>query len=460
MAGALVVCALAPGSASATLPPGCAQTSGTVTCTFSNTGAEQSFTVPAGVASVHVVVVGEGGFGVNAFSTGFFENIGGSGASVSADLPVTPGTNLYAEVGAPTGSGEPGGAGGVSAGPSFVGGAGGGASDVRLCSSTASSCPQGSSLASRVIVAGGGGGGTSGDDQCNVGGSSGDATPVPVQGGVAVPGDDGVVQGATFEDGHGGGVSAPGAGGAGSSNFIPGGSAGIGAAGGAGGSGDTVFHSGVGETGGGGGGGYFGGGGGADAAPGEPQGGGAGGGGSSFGPTAATFAAAVVPSSNCGGVPTNNPQNAASITISYATVATSLTASPLLFGGISARLTRTDNGQPIAGQTIVFTAGGATLCTATTDANGTASCNSLLALLTAVLNLGYNATFAGNGAYLPSSAHGKLIDLTIGPLVLNARRQAHTEHQLARVMAKLRAMGDQHLLAEIRALEARRHAHH
>ena len=41
--------------------PSCSTTSGTTTCTFAPTGAEDTFVVPAGVSSVHVVATGAHG---------------------------------------------------------------------------------------------------------------------------------------------------------------------------------------------------------------------------------------------------------------------------------------------------------------------------------------------------------------------------------------------------------------
>jgi hypothetical protein len=43
-------------------------------------------------------------------------------------------------------------------------------------------------------------------------------------------------------------------------------------------------------------------------------------------------------------------------------------------GLLSARLTHSDPALPVAGQPVVFSVGGTTLCTATTNANGVASC--------------------------------------------------------------------------------------
>src|SRR5205823_5212887 len=68
------------------------------TIPFSPTGAEQTYTVPAGVTMVFVEANGAGGAGacVNpAFSRGF----GGNGERRRAILTVTPGQTLFVEVG-------------------------------------------------------------------------------------------------------------------------------------------------------------------------------------------------------------------------------------------------------------------------------------------------------------------------------------------------------------------------
>src|SRR5262245_50860907 len=70
------------------------------TVSFSSTGGEQTFVVPAGVSSVDVVAVG--GSGAAASSTG------GRGATVTGTLSVTPAQVLYVEVGG-DGSGTSGG---------------------------------------------------------------------------------------------------------------------------------------------------------------------------------------------------------------------------------------------------------------------------------------------------------------------------------------------------------------
>jgi glycine rich protein len=152
-----VVSLLLAGAAGAIPSLGCTldSTTGETTCLFASTGAEQTFTVPVGVAGVHVVARGAAGgsgdYGVGA---------GGRGAMVSGDLSLSPGELLYVEVGgAPTGAGwcfsQAACVGGFNGGgSSSYGGGGGGASDVR----TATRIDSGS-LASRLLVAAGGGGG-------------------------------------------------------------------------------------------------------------------------------------------------------------------------------------------------------------------------------------------------------------------------------------------------------------
>jgi len=65
----------------------------------------------------------------------------------------------------------------------------------------------------------------------------------------------------------------------------------------------------------------------------------------------------------------------------------------------SATLTRVHDGAKLAGKPVVFTIAGTTICTATTNANGVASCT-----VTAITIGGtYTASYAGDGNYLPSS---------------------------------------------------------
>ncbi|MHB1571266.1 MAG: glycine-rich protein, partial [Solirubrobacteraceae bacterium] len=120
--------------------------------TFTSTGAEQCYTVPATVTSLSVTAVGAPG--VTPSSGG----AGGNGATVTGTLSVSPGQTLYVEVGG-LGSTNSGGFNGGGSAVGSTAGGGGGASDVRTCSSTAASCPGAiSSLQSRLLVAGGGGG--------------------------------------------------------------------------------------------------------------------------------------------------------------------------------------------------------------------------------------------------------------------------------------------------------------
>ena len=57
----LLAAAVLAGPARAALPSNCSPATLTVTCTYGYTGAEQTFAVPAGVTSVHVVAVGAAG---------------------------------------------------------------------------------------------------------------------------------------------------------------------------------------------------------------------------------------------------------------------------------------------------------------------------------------------------------------------------------------------------------------
>jgi hypothetical protein len=80
----------------------------------------------------------------------------------------------------------------------------------------------------------------------------------------------------------------------------------------------------------------------------------------------------------------------------------------------SATLTRTDNGAPIAGQTIAFstknpmTGAQDAVCSATTGTNGTATCTGTIPTLDKMVDTSYTATYAGNANYLGSNATGTL----------------------------------------------------
>jgi adhesin/invasin len=253
----------------------------TRSATFTFTGAEASFVIPADVTLVHVSAVGgNGGVGGDR-RFDFTTFAGGPGARVEADLAVTPGERLYVEVG---GNGEVSslteqGAiqGGWNGGASAYGfgAGGGGASDVRTCARADAGC---STLASRLLVAGGGGGGANG-----VGGAS---AHDGAQGDPA----DGSFSSVIGQGGAGGTQTAGGAGGLGGNQNGGDGTLGEGGHGGDSRGGNSVNGSGT--DGGGGGGGLYGGGGGGSGAG---RGGGGGGGSSYADParvTDASFAAA------------------------------------------------------------------------------------------------------------------------------------------------------------------------
>ena len=236
---------------SAAADSGCAvdPMTGKPTCTFASIGAEQTFTVPAGLSTIAVTATGAGG------GTGRFVGPSGEGAVVSASLPVTSGEVLYVEVGgAPTdtncgegascmGGFNGGGSSQPLSGSGGLGGGGGGASDIRTISSG-----DAGTLGSRLLVAaGGGGGGVQGCDN-DFGASGGNAE---------APGENGC------DGGFGGEPGTSMMGGAGGNPLGDDGGLGLGGQGGGG-------------TGGGGGGGLYGGGGGGGF---NPSGGGGGGGG-------------------------------------------------------------------------------------------------------------------------------------------------------------------------------------
>lgn len=210
------------------------------TTTFTTAG-EHAFTVPAGVTRVHIETVGgrggDAGTGVNAVAGSF-------GGTASADVAVSPGQVLYAEVGGNgtspnTSAGGGAGANGGGAGAGRGSGGGGGASDVRTSPNSVALTDSDT----RLIVAGGGGG-------AGVGPANGSS-------GVGVSGGEGGGIAGAAADGQSGPYCRAGGGtqSAGGSTPEPGGHAGSLGQGGAAGSG---FSSQGGS--GGGGGGYYGGG--------------------------------------------------------------------------------------------------------------------------------------------------------------------------------------------------------
>ena len=241
--------------------------------TFNYRGAEQKFTVPAGVKKITVIAVGARGGGDDDYEDRDIQAFGGR---VFAIIPVAPGEKLAVFVGG-QGSLPSGGfnGGGTGAGePSCCEGyGGGGASDIRQ---------GGETLKDRILVVGGGGGNESfgwpeyGGLGGKGGGSVGGAGTDGFTGGSYIGGYGG--GGGTQLAGGGGGPGGAGTGG--SSAGEPGspGSLAVGGSGGlAGGQSDYV-----GGGGGGGGGGYYGGGGGGGGGGFFGGPGGGGGGGSSY----------------------------------------------------------------------------------------------------------------------------------------------------------------------------------
>jgi hypothetical protein len=252
---------------------------GTQTCMYTSTG-QDTFTVPAGVSSLHVVAVGGLGGGREGHPGGF-------GAQVSADVPVQSGASLYVEVagnGGPAnaatdsapGTGGSGGSNGGGAGGNggaatytiggFGGGGGGGATDLRTAPASAGLSPD-----PRLLVAGGGGGSAAnGAAGAGMGGDGGAA-------GTGSSGNSGGGRPGTGNGGGAGGSGEFGNDGAGAGGTGQAGALGVGGAGGAGAS-SIDGSAEVGDGGGGAGAGYNGaGGGGGGGGDGEDSGGGGGG---------------------------------------------------------------------------------------------------------------------------------------------------------------------------------------
>lgn len=247
------------GSAGASAP---VCSAGTCTVTFAETGAPQSFTVPAGIETITVTADGAQGGGVFNDS-----GAGGKGGTVSTALDVTPGSALAVDVGGegavqddfppnPVAGGYGGGGIGAEGGQSQASGSGGGGGSFVFG-------PTGA-----ILVAAGGGGGGAGESTWTADGGSGGSPGTA--GGNDNSGEDGKGgTGATVSAPGTGGVAGQGSNGANGDGPATNGSFGSGGAGGA--------AAGLTYGGGGGGGGYYGGGGGGGGGNGS-----AGGGGSSF----------------------------------------------------------------------------------------------------------------------------------------------------------------------------------
>lgn len=230
-------CTLVAAVAFTVAPERSGAVSGSVT--FSTSG---TWTVPAGVDTIQVTLLGGGGGsgGTNASTFGSAE--GGSGAKVTVSMTVAPGDAFSIEVGTPGGNGS--GKDNVGAGAtvgygrggsgntgSTAGGAGaGGGTASRLYSST---------LGTTIAVAGGGGGG-GGAGITGYGGTGGNGAENGEGGGGGGAGSAGGVGTGTTDGGNGGNAassSGGGGGGGGGAGWNGGGGGGGGKAGGGGGGG-------------------------------------------------------------------------------------------------------------------------------------------------------------------------------------------------------------------------------
>jgi hypothetical protein len=267
----------------------------TASRSFTTTG-ESEFLVPAGVTSMQVKLVG----GAGSPSAGRV-SLGGAGALVTATVAVTPGETLFAEIGgyyevtSPDFPVEATNGGGAYGGQ--FAGAGGGATDVRTCSSNPSNpidplgCAGEQTLQTRLLVAGGGGGAGGESVEPGIDGGTG--------GNAGSSGGGGDANGEfELEGGGGGGAATQGApGGAGDHSTPHGTQASAGQLGRGGNGGGDELGDYATAGGGGGGGGIFGGGGGGSGESdygGNPEAGGGGGGGGSSGvPTGVSGVSAI-----------------------------------------------------------------------------------------------------------------------------------------------------------------------
>ncbi|GAA4821351.1 Ig-like domain-containing protein [Nocardioides caeni] len=111
-----------------------------------------------------------------------------------------------------------------------------------------------------------------------------------------------------------------------------------------------------------------------------------------------------------------HPSTSSGTTVSVAKRATTLLAQPALvrlsplglpLGRLQATLTR--GTAPVPGAEVDFTAGSRSLCTATTDASGVATCAATLRLVDLLLSFGYTASYAGSDTDLAATARGGLL---------------------------------------------------
>jgi Tol biopolymer transport system component len=101
---------------------------------------------------------------------------------------------------------------------------------------------------------------------------------------------------------------------------------------------------------------------------------------------------------------------------SLSSVATEIVAEPvvasvpggLTVGSFKARLTTAD-GSPLTLRRITFSVGSTVACTATTNLDGVAVCGGTAESISAIANLGYTATFAGEWPFEPAEGSGSLV---------------------------------------------------
>jgi hypothetical protein len=76
-------------------------------------------------------------------------------------------------------------------------------------------------------------------------------------------------------------------------------------------------------------------------------------------------------------------------------------------GPLTARLT--SHGVPVAGRAVAMVVGTQPVCSAVTNGDGVATCDAGIAgLLATILQLGFDARFAGDTVYAPSNAHAPI----------------------------------------------------
>ncbi len=364
-----------------------------VSCVFSPVLGGYTWTVPAGVTSLHVIA--DGGSGADSSSTFVTGGgAGGAGGEYSAVLTGIPaGTSLSVVPGSaalgPLFGLNTGGHGGLGDRDTKnnVSGAGGGATTVALS-------PY--SVGNLLVVAGGGGGGSAENEAANTPGDGGtgggSTTPNGANGGTGI---------SSTTDGLGGTTAAGGNGGAGPASGCTTPAGGTQLTGGAG-----QIRTGLLRTctfaGGGGGSGYFGGGGGGT--------GGGGGGGSAF-PAAATTVGGILVTPQAD-ASTNTGSGLVTIDYTVPVTSTRLRVYSERTGGtvtLYAQLTARPGGETIAGEPITFYSGILQFCTnVLTNSSGVASCP-LTRLEVALLqdNFGvFRAYFGGDTGLPGTTAYG------------------------------------------------------